>query len=76
VKALFADLSEHTRTWRARRDADLVNERRHVRALFDAIQVAITERQHDRVDVLLRELQVVVESARARRNQVPRRISA
>jgi hypothetical protein len=76
VKALFADLSEHTRTWRAHRYSDSVNERRHVLALFDAVQVAITERQHEQVDVLLREMQVVVESALARRNQVPRRIRA
>jgi hypothetical protein len=76
VKALFADLSEHTRTWRARRYSDRVNERRHVLALFDAIQVAITERQHDRVGLLLQEMHVIVESALARRNEVPQRISA
>jgi len=76
VKALFADLSEHTRSWRAQRYSDRVNERRRVLALFDAIQVAITERQHDRVDLLLQEMRGIVQSALARRNEVPRRIRA
>jgi hypothetical protein len=76
VKALFSDLSEHTRTWRERGRAHGANERRHVLALFDAIQVAVTKGQHDRVSMLLREMRTIVESSVARRNEMPRRISA
>lgn len=76
MKALFSDLSEHTRTWRERGRAHGANERRHVLALFDAIQVAVTKGQHDRVSMLLREMRTIVESSVARRNEMPRRISA
>ena len=44
-----------------------VSERRRVLALFDAIQIAIANRQHDRVRALLDEMHHVVEVALARR---------
>ena len=75
MKALFSDLSAHTRTWRERGRAYRANERQHVLALFDAIQVAITKGQHDRVSMLLSEMRTIVESALARRNEMSRRIA-
>jgi hypothetical protein len=76
VKARFSDISEHTRTWREQGRAYRADERRQVLALFDAIQVAVTKGQHDRVSMLLREMRTIVESALARRHEMPRRISA
>jgi len=76
MKALFADLSEHTRKWREDRRAYGANERQQVLALCDAIQVAIAKGQHDRVSMLLKEMHAIVESALARRNRVPLRIGA
>ena len=67
MKALFADLSELTRQRRADGQAYRVNERRQVLELCDAIQVALANEQHDRVNLLLTEMHAIVSSALARR---------
>ena len=76
MKALFADLSERTR----QRDRDITayktHERRQVLALCDAVQIAVSTGQHDRVDMLLKEMHAVVDAALARRSAVALRISA
>jgi hypothetical protein len=76
MKALFADLSERIR----QRDRDIhaykARERRQVLALCDAVQIAVAEGQHDRVNVLLKEMHVIVDAALARRSRVALRISA
>jgi hypothetical protein len=72
VKALFADLAEVTRQQRAEGLAYGASERRRVLALCDAIQVAVANKQRDRVSVLLKEMDVIVSSALARRRRVQR----
>jgi hypothetical protein len=67
VKALFADLAEVSRQRRADGLAHRASERRRVLALCDAIQVAHANGQHLRVSVLLKEMNVIVSSALARR---------
>jgi len=76
MKALFADLSERTRQRHKDINAYKANERRQVHALFDAIQVAVDTGQPDRASMLLKEMHAIVESALARRSQVPLRIGA
>ena len=76
MKALFADVSERTRQRRRDIDAYKANERRHVLALCDAIQVAVARGQHNQANMLLEEMRAVVDSALARRSGVPLRIGA
>jgi hypothetical protein len=71
VKALFADLSERSRQRNKDIYAYKANERLHVLALCDAIQVAVARGQQDRVDMLLAEMHaIVVDSALARRQGI------
>ena len=76
MKALFADISEQER--RRRRDADAFrkDERRRVSALYDAIQIALAKGDHDRVNLLLGEMHMIVNAASARRTRFPGRTSA
>ena len=76
MKAPFADLAERSRQQRAYSRAYLADERTQVLALFDAIQVALADQQHDRVSILLREMHSIVDAALARRRRVGLRISA
>ena len=69
MKARFADLAEVTRQRRAGFVAYRANERRRVMALCDAVQVALANHQHDRVDTLLEEMHAIVSSALARRRR-------
>ena len=70
MKALFADLSERARQRNKDIYAYKANERRQVLALCDAIQVAVTKGQHDRADMLLKEMHAIVDSALARRSGI------
>jgi len=76
MKALFADISERARQHHKDADAKKRNERRQVHALFDAIQIAAANGQHDQVNVLLQEMHAIVDAALARRCRWPARISA
>jgi hypothetical protein len=69
MKALFADISERTRQHYKDVDAHRAHERRQVLALFDATQIAVAKGQHDRVDLLLKEMHAIVEAALARRQR-------
>ncbi len=69
MRALFADLAEVTRQRRTDFAAYRANERRQVMALCDAIQVALANQQHDRVNYLLKDLQAIVGAALARRRR-------
>jgi hypothetical protein len=69
VKALFAGLAEVTRRRQAEFAACRANERRQVMALCDAIQVALANRQHDQVALLLKDLRTIVTAALARRRR-------
>jgi hypothetical protein len=73
MKALFADLSERARQRGRDIQAYKAKERRQVLALCDAIQVAVASEQSDRVDMLLKDMHVVVDAALARRHGVPPR---
>jgi len=66
VQARFADLSERTRRWERGR-TEQTRERRQVHALCDAIQVAVANRQHEKVNSLLQEMRSLVASALVRR---------
>jgi hypothetical protein len=68
MKALFANLSEVTRARCAADRARRAQERRHVHALGDAIQIAVANQQHERASALLKEMHAVVSSALARRH--------
>jgi hypothetical protein len=76
MKALFADLSERTRQRNRDVNAYKAQERRRVLALFDAVQIAVANGQHDRVDTLLREMHAIVDPALARRGGTALAISA
>ena len=76
MKALFADISERTRQHRRDVNAHRHSERRHVLALFDAIQIAVAKGEDDRARTLLREMRAIVDTALARRRRWPARISA
>ena len=76
MKALFADLSERARQRSKDIYAYKANERRQVLALCDAIQIAVAKAQHDRANMLLKEMHAIVDSALARRGGVLRRITA
>jgi len=76
MKALFADLSERARQRSKDIYAYKANERRQVLALCDAIQIAVAKAQHDRANMLLKEMHAIVDSALTRRSGVLRRISA
>ena len=76
MKALFADLSERTRQQRADSRACLADERAQVLVLFEAVQVALAKGQHDRVNVLLKQMHAIVAPALARRGRDRLRISA
>jgi hypothetical protein len=76
MKALFADISERARRHRKDADANRRDERRQVLALCDSVQIAVAKGQHDRVNLLLQEMQTIVDAALARRSRVPVRISA
>jgi hypothetical protein len=76
MKALFADLSERDRQRRKNISAYKATERRQVLALCDAIQIAVATGQHDRTNMLLKEMHGIVDSALARRSGVPLRIGA
>jgi hypothetical protein len=67
MKALFADISERARQHYRDAQASKANERRHVLALCDAIQIAVANAQHDRANMLLNEMQAIVPTALARR---------
>ena len=68
MQARFADLAEQTRRWERGR-TDKVRERRQVHALCDAIQVAVSNRQHEKVKSLLHEMHGIVASALVRRER-------
>lgn len=76
MKALFADLSERVRQRNRDIDAYKVHERRQVLALCDAVQIAVANGQHERVNMLLQEMHAIVDAALARRSGVALRISA
>jgi hypothetical protein len=76
MKALFADISERARQRNKDVYAYRVHERRQVLALCDAVQIAVAKGQHDRVNMLLKEMHAIVDPALARRSGVPLRISA
>lgn len=76
MKALFADLSERVRQRNRDMNAYKAHERRQVRALFDAVQIAVAKGQHDRVDTLLKEMHAIVDPALARRRGTALPISA
>jgi hypothetical protein len=76
VNALFADLAERSREQRAHNRACLAYERTQVLALFDAVQVAFAQGQHDRVGVLLKQMDAIVSPVLARRRTQRLRISA
>ena len=76
MKALFADLPERVRRHKRDIDAYKAHERRQVLALCDAIQIAVSKGQHDRVNMLLKEMHVLVDAALARRSGMALRISA
>jgi hypothetical protein len=67
MKALFADLSERVRQSNRDTNAHKAHARRQLRALFDAVQIAVATGQHDRVDTLLKEMHAIVHPALARR---------
>jgi hypothetical protein len=69
MKALFADISERTRQHYRDVHADRAHERRQILALFDATQIAVAKGQHDRVDLLLKEMHAIVDAALARRQR-------
>ena len=56
MKALFADVSERVRQRSRDIDAYKAHERRQVLALCDAVQIAVAKGQHDRVNMLLKEM--------------------
>ena len=68
MKALFADLSERARQRHRDIYAYKAHERRQVLALCDAIQIAVAKGQHDRANMLLKEMQAIVDTALARRH--------
>jgi hypothetical protein len=74
MKALFADSSERDRQRNKNISACKATERRQVLALCDAIQIALVRGQHDRTNMLLKEMHVIVDSALARRRGTPPRI--
>jgi hypothetical protein len=76
MKALFADLSERDRQRSRDVTAYKANERRQVLSLFDAVQIAVANGQHDRVDALLDEMHAIVDPALARRRRIALPISA
>jgi hypothetical protein len=76
MKALFAEISERTRQRYKDISAYKTRERQQVLALCDAVQIAVAEGQQDRVDMLLKEMRAIVDSALATRSGVPLRISA
>jgi hypothetical protein len=76
MKALFADLSERARQRSRDINAYKAHERRRVLALFDAVQIAVANGQHDRVDTLLKEMHAIVDPALARRRGIALAISA
>lgn len=69
MKALFADLSERTRQQHQAFSAYKAHERQQVLALFDAIQIAVANEQHDQVDTLLKEMHAIVDPALPRRRR-------
>ena len=68
MQARFAHLAEQTRRWEHSR-TDKARERRRVHSLCDAIQLAVADRQHDRVNSLLKEMHGIVDSALAQRRR-------
>jgi hypothetical protein len=76
MKALFADISERERQRHRNRDAYRKGERRQVLALFDAIQIAVADGEHDRAGILLREIHAIVDASLVRRRGWPARMSA
>lgn len=76
MKALFADLSERARQRNRDINAHKAHERRQVLALFDAVQIAIANGQHDRVDTLLKEMHAIVDPALARHRGIALAIGA
>jgi RNA 3'-terminal phosphate cyclase len=68
MQARFAHLAEQTRRWERGR-TEQVRERCKVHALCDAIQVAVANRQHDKVNSLLQEMHSIVASALVRRRR-------
>ena len=76
MKPLFADLSERARQRRRDVSAYKAHERRHVLALFDALQIAIANGQHDRVDMLLEDMHAIVDPVLARRRRIALPITA
>jgi len=76
MKALFADISERIRQRSKDISASKAHERQQVLALCDAVQIAAAKGQHDRVNMLLKEMHAIVDSALARRSGVPLRFSA
>jgi hypothetical protein len=68
MKALFADISERARQRYRDFQAYKANERRQVLALCDAIQIAVANGQHDRTNMLLKEMQAIVDTALTRRH--------
>jgi len=75
MKALFADISERTRQRNKDVSAYKTHERQQVLALCDAVQIAVARGQQDRVNLLLREMHAIVDSALARRSGAPLRFS-
>ena len=71
MKALFADISERERQHAKHAAAFRRDERRRVSGLYDAVQVALAEGDHDRVTLLLQEMRSMVNAAFARRKRVP-----
>jgi len=76
MKTLFADLSERVRQHKRDIHAYKAQERRQVLALCDAVQIAVSKGQHDRVNLLLKEMHAIVDAALARRSGMALRISA
>jgi hypothetical protein len=76
MKALFADISERSRQRLKDAEAWRSDERRQLHALCDAVQIALANGEHDRVNLLLEEMRTIVDAALARRNGFPVRISA
>jgi RNA 3'-terminal phosphate cyclase len=68
VQARFTRLAEQTTRWERGR-TEQVRERCKVHALCDAIQVAVANRQHDKVNSLLQEMHSIVASALVRRRR-------
>ena len=73
--ALFTDLSQRARQRNKDIYAYKTNERRQVLTLCDAIQ-SRRRGQHERANMLLKEMHAIVDAAVARRSAVSLRIGA